>query len=43
MRRNYFSSKVNPIIIHLLTFSSVLSDADTVKQEETTVNEKVRD
>ena len=42
MRTNCFSSKLNLIIIHLLTFSLVFSDV-TVKEDEITVNEKVRD
>ena len=42
MWRNCFSSKVNPIIIHLITFTLVFSD-NTVKEEEITVNEKVSD
>ena len=40
--KNCFSSKVNPIIIHLITFTLVFSD-NTVKEEEITVNEKVSD
>ena len=42
MWRNCFSSKVNPIVIHLITFTLVFSD-NTVKEEEITVNEKVSD
>ena len=42
MWRNRFSSKVKPIIIHLITFTLVFSDS-TVKEEEITVNEKVSD
>ena len=37
-----FYSKVNPIIIHLITFTLVFSD-NTVKKEGITVNEKVSD